>query len=147
MRQVYVVVDFQRLSLKIGKGLSNYNYFVSPDGHDGLGNGTFEHPFKTINHAVSKAGNGNTICLLEGIYKGNWNSNVTITKNITIVGLGNVTLLRSNDYSIFNIKEWGSLSLKNINFSVDIIEYIYPLIILNGGNLSVINIEDRKSVV
>ena len=137
--QVYVVVDFQRLSLKIGKGLSNYNYFVSPDGHDGLGNGTFEHPFKTINHAVSKAGNGNTICLLEGIYKGNWNSNVTITKNITIVGLGNVTLLRSNDYSIFNIKEWGSLSLKNINFSVDIIEYIYPLIILNGGNLSVIN--------
>ena len=137
--QVYVIIDFQRLSLKIGKGLSNYNYFVSPDGHDGLGNGTFEHPFKTINYAVSKAGNGNSICLLEGTYKDNWNSNVTITKNITIVGLGNVTLLRSNDYNMFNIKEWGSLFLKNIKFSVDIIEYSYSLIILNGGNLSIIN--------
>ncbi|MFM5882486.1 Ig-like domain repeat protein [Methanobrevibacter gottschalkii] len=137
--QVHVIIDFQRLTLRIGEGLTNYNYFVSTEGHDGLGNGTFEHPFKTINYAVSKVGNGNTICLLEGIYKGNWNSNVTITKNITIVGLGNVNLLRSNDYSIFNIKEWGSLSLKNINFSVDIIDYAHPLIILNGGNLSIIN--------
>lgn len=136
---VYCVIDNQRLALTIGNGLSEYTYFVAPDGHDGPDDGTMEKPFWSLTYALKMAGNGNTICLLEGLHKNNADSDLTIDKNITIVGLGDVTLRRANAFNIFKIKEWGSLTVKNIKFAVDVREYDDSIFVLTGGNLTIFN--------
>lgn len=136
---VYSVVDNERMSLTIGKGMSAYQFFVSPDGHDGPEDGTLEKPFWSLQYAMKMAGNGNTICLLEGIHRANPNSNVDVDKNITIVGLGDVTLVRANSFTVFNVKEWGNIIVKNIKFTVDIREYDDSIIYLTGGNVTAFN--------
>lgn len=136
---VYSIIDNERLMLTIGQGMSAYTYFVSPDGHDGPEDGTLEKPFWSLQYAVKQAGNGNTICLLEGVHRNNADSNVVIDKNLTIVGLGDVTLRRANAFSVFIVKEWGSLLLKNIKFTVDIRDYDDSIIMLNGGNITAFN--------
>ena len=137
--QVFAVVDSQRLMLTVGKGLSQYTYFVSPDGHDGPEDGSYEKPFLTLQYAVSKVGNGNTICMLPGIHKNIANCGVNIEKNLTIVGLGDVELQRANSRNIFVIMEWGSLVIKNIRFSVVDRAYTDVLIGVRGGMLNVSN--------
>lgn len=136
---VYSVIDDERLMLTIGEGMSAYQYFVSPDGHDGPDDGTLEKPFWSLEYALNRVGNGNTICLLEGVHAHNPNSNVVIDKNVTIVGLGEVTLKRANAFSVFIVKEWGNLLVKNIKFTVDIRDYDDPIIMLSGGNVTVMN--------
>lgn len=136
---VYAVIDNERLMLTIGKGMSAYQYFVSPDGHDGPEDGTLEKPFWSLQYAIQKVGNGNTICLLEGLHKHNADSNVVVDKNVTIVGFGDVTLKRANNFNVFIVKEWGSLTLKNIKFTVDIREYDDSIVYCTGGNVSVVN--------
>ena len=137
--KVYAIVDRQRMVLNVGNSISQYTYFVSPEGHDGTEDGSFEKPFLTLQYAVSRAGNGNTICILGGINKNPANSNVCINKNITIIGLGDATIVRSNANSVFNIEEWGSLTIKNIRFEVTDREYTDAIIFLDGGNLHIVN--------
>jgi len=137
--KVYVVIDRQRLTLNVGNALSNNTYYISPEGHDGPEDGSFEKPFLTLQYAVSKVGNGNTICILGGINKNPANSNVIINKNITIVGLGDTTLVRSNDHNMFNIMEWGSLTIKNIKFVVSDRDYTNPIFHISGGSLKIVN--------
>ncbi|WP_365906963.1 Ig-like domain repeat protein [uncultured Methanobrevibacter sp.] len=135
---VYAVINSQRLRLVIGTGLTNYDWYVSPDGHNGFGDGSKDNPYKTLEYTISKALNGNTIYLLSGIYTNNWNSNLNIVKNLTIVGIGNnVTLSRENARNIFIIQEWGSLTLKNLNFTVNMKQYSDELIVVKGGNLTI----------
>ena len=137
--QVFAIVDSQRLMLTVGKGLSQYTYFVSPDGHDGPEDGSYEKPFLTLQYAVSKVGNGNTICMLPGIHKNIANCGVNIEKNLTIVGLGDVELQRANSRNVFVIMEWGSLVVKNIRFTVVDRAYKDVLIAVRGGMLNVSN--------
>ena len=137
---VFAIIDSQRLTLTIGKGLSQYTYFVSPDGHDGPEDGSYEKPFLTLAYAFSKAGNGNTICMLPGLHKNIANCGLSIEKDLTVVGLGdNVVLQRANSYNIFDVKSWGSLCIKNIKFTVVDRAYSDVLIVVSGGKLDVIN--------
>lgn len=136
---VYSTVDNQKLALTIGKGFYAYNYFVAPWGHDGPEDGSLESPFRSLQYAVSKAVDGNTICLLEGTHVGNANSQVVISKNLTIVGLGDVTLLRVNGAIIFNIQEVGNVRISNIHFSAEVREYTDNLFYVRGGTLTIDN--------
>lgn len=136
---VFTIVDNQRLSLPIGEGLYSYSYFVAPWGRDSNDAGSFDDPFHTLQYAVSKVGNGNTICLLEGIHNATADSGVLISKNITVVGLGDVSLMRYNAMNIFFIQEWGNLVVKNIRFGVDVRSYSDNLFVVKGGNLTVSN--------
>lgn len=137
--KVYVVVDRQRLAIDVGNSLSNVTYYVSQAGHDSSECGSYENPFLTLQYAVSKAGNGNTICILGPLSQNLANSNILINKNLTIIGFNNATITRSNTYSVFNVAEWGSLSIRNIRFTVSSSEYTNSIITLNGGNLKIIN--------
>ena len=138
--QIFAVIDSQRLMLVVGNGLSEYTYFVSPEGHDGEEDGSIEKPFLTLQYALKRAGNGNTICLLGGLHKSLANSDLTITKNITLVGLDeNVTLLRANDHYMFYVQEWVNFTVKNIKFNVIDRSYTDSIIILHGGELNIIN--------
>ena len=136
---VYAVINSQRLRLIVGTGLTDYDWYVSPTGHNGFGDGSHDNPYKTLDHTIAKALNGNTIYLLNGTYTNNWNSNLEIVKNLTIVGVGNVILSRENDRNIFIVKEWGSLTLKNLNFTVNLKQYSNELILVKGGNVAVLN--------
>lgn len=137
--KVYAVVDRQRLVLNVGNVISNNTYYMAPYGHDGPDDGTYEKPFLTLQYAVSKVGNGNTICILGGINKNQANSNVIIDKNVTIVGINDTTIVRANSFTVFNIKEWGSLTIKNIRFIVSDRNYADSIFYLTGGNLRIIN--------
>uniref|UniRef100_UPI0038672D36 Ig-like domain repeat protein n=1 Tax=Methanobrevibacter sp. TaxID=66852 RepID=UPI0038672D36 len=137
--KVYAVIDRQRLVLNVGNAISEYTYYLSPDGHDGPEDGTYEKPFLTLQYALSRVGNGNTLCILGGINKNPADSDVTITKNITIIGFNDTVLVRSNSFSMFNIKEWGSLTIKNIHFTVSDREYDDPIFLVSGGNLRIVN--------
>lgn len=137
--KAYAIVDRQRMVLNIGNSISNSTYYLSPEGHDGPEDGTYEKPFLTLQYAVSRIGNGNTICILGGINKNQANSNVVIDKNITIIGIGGPALVRANSHVMFNIKEWGSLTIKNIDFQVSNREYTDSIFHVSGGNLRIVN--------
>lgn len=136
---VYAVINSQRLRLVVGTGLTGYEWYVSPTGHNGFGDGSRDNPYKTLDYTIAKALNGNVIYLLNGTYTNNWNSNLEIVKNLTIIGVGNAILSRENDRNIFIVKEWGSLTLKNLNFTINLKQYSNELILVKGGNLTVLN--------
>lgn len=136
---VYSTVDNQKLILTIGKGYYAYNYFVAPWGQDRPEAGSLENPFWSLRYAVSQVVDGNTICLLEGNHNGSSNSNVAISKNITIIGLGNVKFLRANGANIITVEESGNVIVKNINFGCEVREYENELFLVRGGNLIIEN--------
>ncbi len=137
---VYAVVDSQRLRLVIGTGSTNYTLYVSSArGSNALGDGSFENPYQTLKFALDKAITGNTIYLLEGNYSYGQNNELTITKNISIVGIGNPVLKRDDNRVMFSVSDIGSLRIENITFSVLSKAYGNSLFILNGGSLTIIN--------
>ena len=136
---VYSTVDNQKLTLTIGNGYSAYNYFVAPWGEDRPEAGSSENPYRTLGYAISKAVDGNTICLLEGIYNGSENSKISISKNLTIIGLGNVNFLRVSGASIMTVRELGNVIVKNINFGCEVREYNDNLFTVTGGTLTIEN--------
>ena len=136
---VYSTVDNQKLTLTIGKGYQAYNYFVAPWGEDKPEAGSLENPYWSLRYAISQVVDGNTICLLEGNHNGSANSNVDISKNITIIGLGNVKFLRANGANIITVQESGNVIVKNINFGCEVREYNNELFVVSGGNLIVEN--------
>ena len=138
---VYATVDYQMLRIVIGEGNSDYKIYVSDTlGNDYYNDGSYDNPYKTLNQAVSKSFSGNTIYVMSGYYTLGWNSNIKISKNLTISGIGNVTFARPNNRNIFIVDSKGCLSLENINFTLATTDgYFNPLIELSRGNLNVKN--------
>ncbi len=137
---VYAIIDSQRLRLVIGTGLTDYELYVSPTkGHNGYGDGSFESPYQTLDFTINKALNGNKIYLLNGTYSYGSNSNLLISKNLTIIGLENAVMSRDNGRNIFKIQSWGSLLIKNITFTVMSQDYGDSLFVVNGGKLAIEN--------
>ena len=109
-------------------------------GNDYFNDGSYDNPYKTLKQAVLKSVSGNIIYVMSGYYTLGWNSNIQISKNITISGLGNVTFARPNDRNIFIVDTKGCLSIENIIFTLATTDgYTNPLIELSRGNLNVKN--------
>ena len=137
---IYATVDNQMLRFAIGDGFTDYSWYVSNDtGNDYFCDGSFENPFRTLSRAVSKAYSGNTIYVMEGVYTLGWNSNLKISKELNIVGLGNAVLSRPNSRNIFIIDDKGILSIDNINFTTSSQSSTDAFIYLNGGQVSIKN--------
>lgn len=136
---IYATVDNQLLRFVIGEGNSDYKIYISDSlGNDYFNDGSFENPYKTLKQAVSKAFSGNTIYVMSGYYTLSRNSNIQISKNLIIFGMGNVTFVRPNNRNIFIVDSKGCLSIENINFTIATTDrYFNPLIELNSGNLNV----------
>ena len=136
---VYATVDSQVLRLFVGTGYTNYTIYVSDLlGNDYFYDGSPEYPYRTLSKAVSVALSGNTIYVLNGNYTLSWNANLRISKDITVIGLGDVCLLRPNARNIFIVEDKGLLTIKNINFTSATTDYYYePFIVLNKGNLNI----------
>ena len=65
--------------------------------------------------AIDNVDNGQTVYLENGVYSGKDNTNLTITKNITIVGKGNNVVIDAKGISrIFTISHGVTVTLKNL---------------------------------
>ena len=136
---IYATVDNQMLRFAIGDGFTDYSWYVSNDtGNDYFCDGSFENPFRTLSRAISKAYSGNTIYVMDGVYTLGWNSNLKISKELNVVGLGNAVLLRPSSRNIFIIEDKGILSIDNINFTT-VGSATDALIYLNGGQVMIKN--------
>ena len=138
---IYATIDNQVLRFAVGTGLTNYTIYVSNnDGNDYFYDGSMQYPYKTLSKAVSTALGGNKIYIMAGNYTLSWNANIKISKNLTLIGIGNVKLLRPNARNIFIVEDKGILNIENINFTSATSDFfVEPLIILDSGNLNVKN--------
>ncbi|KZX14494.1 bacterial Ig-like domain protein [Methanobrevibacter cuticularis] len=141
---VYAVVDDQRLKLLVGKGYTNYTWYVSNNGDDS-NTGSKENPFKTLAKAVSIALNGDTIYIDTGEYYNAFNSNLFIWKNLTFTSYnGPVTIYRHTNNNIFVVADYGTLNLNNISFST--YNLTYSVLFINcSGNLTINNCTFRDA--
>lgn len=92
------------------------DYYVSNNGSDS-NQGTQEYPFKTIDKAISKSKENQTtnIYLLEGIFTGSGNVNLTVDNNINIIGIScEKTIVDGSDDSWFLNISNGQVNIKDL---------------------------------
>ncbi|MCK9150762.1 beta strand repeat-containing protein [Methanobacterium alcaliphilum] len=90
--------------------------YVSPTGSDSEGDGSAAKPYATIKKAVEMTAPGGTLTILSGTYTGAGNYDVTIDKNINIVGSGaNSTIIDAQSLGrIFDITDGSTVSITNL---------------------------------
>ena len=91
----------------------NDTFYVSTNGSDSFGDGSFDNPYQTIDYTVSKASNNSNIYLTSGVYE----SCCDIDKSISITGVGDVSIDASSNQKIFKINENSALIVNNIKFA------------------------------
>lgn len=111
---------------------------------DVSGNGSITNPYKTITEAVNS--DASTIYVSEGIYSTNNNSQITINRDLAIIGLDEFTIGGEYKNNIFYITSEGSLTLNNVRFldTSHLNVQTYGAII-NYGNLTINNGYFEKS--
>ncbi len=117
---------------------SSSEIFVSANGSDETGLGDVKSPYSSLKQAIEESDDGNTINLENGIYTGDNNKNLLVSKNLTIKG-ENATIDAQNSSRIFTVSN-ASLTLIGLN----LINANTPgesggTIINMGGELSLIN--------
>jgi uncharacterized repeat protein (TIGR01451 family) len=90
--------------------------YVSPTGDDTNGDGSSEHPFKTIGTAISGVYPGGTVHIASGTYTGTNNKDLTVNKNMNIVGssASSTILNAENSGRIFNIVNGVTVTISNL---------------------------------
>jgi hypothetical protein len=80
--------------------------------------GTFNGPKKSIKNATGTVDNGGTINIANGNYFGENNTNITINKNMTVVGESrDGTIINgTNSAQIFTIQNGSTVTIKNLTF-------------------------------
>lgn len=118
-----------------GKYSNEVVVYVSVNGNDENGNGSFNNPYATIANAIAKSA-GNVynlkVYLLDGVYSGAGNTNISLpsSMNIQIVGIGSKVIIdgsgsnwfAANERSISGFK-YALSNLTLINFKAKSIGY------------------------
>ena len=118
-----------------GKYSNEVVVYVSVNGNDEKGNGSFNNPYATIANAIAKSA-GNVynlkVYLLDGVYSGAGNTNISLpsSMNIQIAGIGSKVIIdgsgsnwfAANERSIFGFK-YALSNLTLINFKAKSIGY------------------------
>jgi len=128
------------------KDMNLEEVYVSIDGDDNNGDGSWKNPYKSIEQAIEKCSENGIIYLSAGEYKGDKNRNISIDKAITIKGEGeDNTIINGEDIArIFLMNSSASLTLINLTitngFEAPGEQIPYGGGINNiGGNLTLIN--------
>jgi predicted outer membrane repeat protein len=114
---VIVIAVIATIATAIGAVSAASDIYVSPEGND-VNSGSDISPKATINASVEVAENNGKIILKDGKYNGTKNTNIIISKNLTIVGenVGKVIIDGSAFAKMFIITEGNALTLINITF-------------------------------
>ena len=101
-----------------------FEVYISPEGDDGLGDGSQKNPFNSIGHAINFTSKDSTIYLDEGRYVGENNRNISFDKSVVLIG-------KSKENTIIDCESSGRLFVMNSNSKITLIN-----LTLTNGNLT-----------
>ncbi len=95
--------------------------YVSPDASDETGNGSSQAPFKSLEYAIDNSEYDSTIYLNDGEYSGDNNRNITIDKQITIIGKSKQNTIINLETSgrLFNVTSTSKVTLITIHLTAE----------------------------
>lgn len=113
--------------------------YVNTTGDDTNGNGSAENPYQTIGKGISSVEENGTLQIAKGNYSGTGNTNLTINRNMTIIGQNqNKTIINGTGTNwIFYIDSGVNVTL--INLTLTSTTTGNGGAIYNKGNLTVSN--------
>ena len=125
------------LSVNVSFADNSTDIYISNDGSDSYGDGSFDNPYKTINYTVQKALDNTNIYLKSGVYE----ASCDIEKSLSISGIGDVSIDCNSSQKVFVVKNSSSLRLNNIKFINGYADLEGELLssIVNEGELSIAN--------
>ena len=102
-----------KLDFVVGTSVAGKIFVSDATGNDTTGDGSRFKPYKTISQAISKASSGNTIY----VYAGNYSEYKSISKDLTIIGLGDVRIKSDSSYYPYVFSIGGSYTVNFINLT------------------------------
>lgn len=111
------------------------NIYVAINGSDVYGDGTMNNPYSSISYAVKNALNHTIIYVGDGIY---FESGIIVDKDLEIVATSSNVGIDAKHNQLFNITEFGFLSISSINIQ-NAYDEMGGSVFINGGSLSIIN--------
>ncbi len=121
--------------------------YVSNNGNNQSGNGSFTNPYLTIQHAVNQAPNGSIVTILDGVYSGNGNTNISLLGKQIIVQSENgpcCTIIDGNGANRAFLINQGETSTNTIIRGIHIYQTAATVAPLNyGGGIFV---EDNSGI-
>ena len=114
--------------------------YVNTTGNDTSGSGTADNPYLTIQTGINNTEANGTIHIADGQYSGTNNTNITISKNLNIIGQSqeNTIINGTNINQMFIITYGTTVTLKNLTLTNGY-STTYGGAIYNQGNLTVTN--------
>lgn len=93
--------------------------YVNAMGGSDSNSGTIDHPYQTIGKAISSVDSGGTVIIADGTYTGTGNTNLTISKNIIIIGQHQKkTIIDGKSINwIFNITRGVTINIRNLTLT------------------------------
>ncbi len=102
--------------------------YVSVNGNDENGNGSFNNPYATIANAIAKSA-GNVynlkVYLLDGVYSGAGNTNISLpsSMNIQIAGIGSKVIIDGSGSNWFAANERSISGFKYVLSNLNLINF------------------------
>ncbi len=114
--------------------------YVNTTGNDTSGSGTADNPYLTIQTGINNTEANGTIHIADGQYSGTNNTNITISKNLNIIGQSqeNTIINGTNINQIFIITYGTTVTLENLTLTNGY-STTYGGAIYNQGDLTVTN--------
>lgn len=111
-----------------GKYSNEVVVYVSVNGNDEKGNGSFNNPYATIANAIAKSA-GNVynlkVYLLDGVYSGAGNTNISLpsSMNIQIAGIGSKVIIDGSGSNWFAANERSISGFKYVLSNLNLINF------------------------
>jgi predicted outer membrane repeat protein len=162
---IIILVSLFVVLISISCVSASSTVYVNTTGNDTIGNGSSENPYLTIQKGMDSINPNGTIYIADGTYKDTGNTNLTINKNMTLIGQsqagtiidgqgqGSIFTINQgitvilNDLTLTNasttknggaINNNGTVLVSNCNFNKDAAT-IFGGAIYNNGTLTVSN--------
>jgi len=142
---VSATVDDQTVNITIQVLSPRHDIYVATDGSDTTGDGSSEHPFQSLSKAIEEISTG-TVHIRPGTYSGSKNTDIVISKNITITGQSQTgTIINgTNSEHIFHVYPADvHVTIQNLTFANAGVangdEHQWGGAIANDGYLTVVN--------
>ncbi len=129
-------------SVNVGTSITVGNdIYVSPTGNDTTGDGSYAKPYRTIAKGISMVYPEGTVRIANGTYTGTGNVNLTINKNMTIIGESRDSTIidGQNTNQIFIISNGYNVTLTNLTLRYGLASNSNGGAIQNNGSSLTIN--------
>ena len=112
---------------------------VSPDASDESGDGSLQKPYQSLECAINNSKESSTIHLNDGTYKGEKNNNLTVDREITIIGKSKENTIIDGESSAGIFHVTGRLTLVNLTIMNAYTDENGSAIYCSGGAVNIKN--------